>query len=412
MMPGSGKSQRQRFAIRRPSFDLNQRPFIVIWETTQSCDLACKHCRASANPNRHPEELSTDEARALMDQVAAFGKPYPLFIMTGGDPMKRSDLLELVSYGSELGLPVSLSPSATPLLTPSLIKELRRAGLVALSLSVDGSSPEIHDAFRGIDGVFARTLAAWEAARECGLKLQINTTVAKLNLFDLPRIAHLVHGYGAMTWSVFFLVPVGRGTVLEQISAEECEDAMNFLYDAGTVLRVKTTEGHHYKRVVLQRIAIERHGLRPEQVLKLGPTYRTLRDALEPWPAGPTERRTPIEVNAGRGFVFISHVGTVHPSGFLTAPAGALRDDCLTEIYRQSALLNDLRDRGKLEGRCGVCEFGRACGGSRSRAFAMTGNPLAEDPLCGYVPGSFRFADDIEQLTGQRQNRPASPSLG
>ncbi len=412
MMPDTGKSQRQRFAIRRPSFDLNQRPFIVIWETTQSCDLACKHCRASANPNRHPEELSTDEARALMDQVAGFGKPYPLFIMTGGDPMKRSDLLELVSYGSELGLPVSLSPSATPLLTPSLIKELRRAGLVALSLSVDGSSPEIHDAFRGIDGVFARTLAAWEAARECGLKLQINTTVAKLNLLDLPRIAHLVLDYGAMTWSVFFLVPVGRGTVLEQVSAEECEDAMNFLYDAGKVLRVKTTEGHHYKRVVLQRMALERHGLRPEQVLKLGPTYRTLRDALEPWPAGSTERRTPIEVNAGRGFVFISHVGTVHPSGFLTAPAGALRDACLTEIYRQSALLNDLRDRGKLEGRCGVCEFGRACGGSRSRAFAMTGNPLAEDPLCAYAPGSFPFTDDIEQLTGQRQNRPASPSLG
>ncbi len=402
-MPETGGAYAQaRFAIRRPSFDLGLRPFIVIWEITRACDLACAHCRASAMPERNPGELSPEESRSLIDQIAAFGPPAPLFVMTGGDPVKRPDLLELVSYASSRGLPVSLSPSATPLLTPSLVRELRSAGLVALSLSVDGASAQVHDAFRGVDGVFERTLAAWEAARECGLKVQINTTVAKLNMLDLPRIAHLVLERGAMTWSVFFLVPVGRGISLEQLSPEECEDVMHFLYDAGTVLRVKTTEGHHYKRIVLERMALERRGLKPEQVLKLGPTYRALREALDPWPARPSERRTPIEINAGRGFVFISHVGSVHPSGFLTAVGGDVRTAPLAQIYRKSPMFTELRDIAKLQGRCGACEFARMCGGSRSRAYATTGNHLAEDPLCGYVPGSFPFPGDIGELVGKR----------
>lgn len=389
-----------RFPIRRPSFDLGLRPVIVIWEMTRACDLACAHCRACAMAERDPGELSTGESRALIDQVAAFGSPAPLFVMTGGDPVKRPDLLELVSYASSRGLPVSLSPSATPLLTPALVRELRSAGLVALSLSVDGASPEMHDGFRGIGGVLARTLAAWEAARDGGLKVQVNTTVAKLNMLDLPRIARLVLERGAMTWSVFFLVPVGRGIGLRQLSPEQCEDVMHFLYDAGKALRVKTTEGHHYKRVVLQRMALERRGIRPEEALNLGPIYRVLREALEPWPAGPAERRAPIEVNAGRGFAFISHLGTVHPSGFLAASAGSVRNAPLAEVYRRSRMFTELRDLAKLEGRCGACEFARMCGGSRSRAYAMTGNHLAEDPLCGYAPGSFPFRDDIDELIG------------
>jgi radical SAM protein len=411
MAETAGNQGRARFAIRRPSFDLGQRPFIVIWEITRACDLACAHCRASAMPARNPGELTPEESRSLIDQIAAFGPPAPLFVMTGGDPVKRPDLLDLVSYASSRGLPVSLSPSATPLLTPALVRELRSAGLVALSLSVDGSSSEIHDAFRGIGGVFARTLAAWEAARECGLKVQVNSTVARLNMLDLPRIARLVFDKGAMTWSVFFLVPVGRGIGLRQLSPEQCEDVMNFLYDAGKVLRVKTTEGHHYKRVVLQRMALERRGVPHEEVLKLGPTYRALVEGLQPWPAGPGERRTPIEINAGRGFVFISHLGTVHPSGFLTAEAGNVRKAPLAELYRKSRMFTELRDLTKLQGRCGVCEFARVCGGSRSRAHAMTGNHLAEDPLCAYVPGSFPFPGDIEELVGRRRAEPVGAAM-
>lgn len=376
--------------IRRPHFDTAQRPFIVIWEVTRACDLACAHCRAEAIPWRHPEELSTQEGRDLIAQVAAFGPPSPLVVLTGGDPVKRPDLLDLVAFGASLRLPVALSPSATPLLTLSVIRDLRAAGAVALSLSLDGASREVHDAFRGVPGVFDRTLAAWDAALDAGFKVQINTTVTRSTLRDLPGIARLVRQRGAMTWSVFFLVQVGRGAVLPQLDPQECEDVLHFLCDVGTVMSVKTTEGHHYRRVVLQRAAASRDGADPEQVFQLGPTYRRLREALGPWPGGrPAQRRSPMDVNAGRGFVFVSHTGTVHPSGFLPLPAGSIRREPLAQIYRSSPLFCDLRDPGKLKGRCGRCEFAGVCGGSRSRAFAATGDPLAEDPLCAYVPGTF-----------------------
>jgi AdoMet-dependent heme synthase len=388
-------------SVRRPRIDLAQRPFIVIWEITRACDLACAHCRAEANPHAHPDELSGAEARELIDQVADFGQPWPLLILTGGDPMKRRDLSELISYATARHLPVALSPSATPLLTAGLISELRGAGLKALSLSVDGAGPLVHDAFRGIDGVFERTMQAWEAANECGLKVQINTTAVRSNLVELPGVARLVLERGAMLWSVFFLVPVGRGVKLEQISAAECEDVMNFLYDTGRAIRVKTTEGHHFRRIVLERTILERRGIAPETVLRLGATYRALRSALEPWPSSPRERRSPMDVNAGRGLVFVSHTGAVHPSGFLPITADNVRARSLGEIYRESPLFKSLRDITELGGRCGRCEFAGVCGGSRARAFAVGGDALAEDPLCAYTPGTFRFQADLgEPLAG------------
>ncbi len=408
-------------AIRHPKFDVAGRPFIVIWEVTRACDLVCAHCRAEAIPQRNPAELTTAEGRTLIDQVAAFGQPSPLLVLTGGDPMKRPDLAELVVYASALHVPVAFSPSATPLLTADALRQLRTAGLKAISLSVDGASAAVHDAFRGVDGVFDRTMALWEAALQCGLKVQINTTVAQLNLRDLPAIAQMLFERSAMTWSVFFLVPVGRGTRLEQLSPQECEDVMNFVYDVGLALPTKTTEGHHYKRVVLERTLLKRLGVRPEQVLGLGATYYGLRAKLGPMPCGELSRRTPMDVNAGRGFVFVSHVGTVHPSGFLTASAGDVRAKSLNEIYRTSELLNELRDSSLLGGRCGQCEFAPVCGGSRSRAFATTGDALAEDPLCSYQPHSFPFQAELEQImaefpaikaaahpssTGQRDQRP------
>jgi radical SAM protein len=384
--------------IRHPAFDVEQRPFIVIWEVTRACDLACIHCRAQAMPARHPDELTAAEGRALIDQVAAFGSPPPLLVLTGGDPVKRPDLLDLVAYAAGRRLPVAFSPSATPLLTGRVIAGVRAAGAVALSLSLDGSTPASHDAFRGVPGVFDRTLAAWDAARACGLKVQINTTVTGASLMELPGIAHLVRNRGAMAWSVFFLVPVGRGAGLPQLAAEECEDVLHFLYDIGAALPVKTTEGHHFKRVVLQRTILERAGIAPESVLPLGSVYRALHAALGPWPAGHGGRRSPMDINSGRGFVFVSHTGTVHPSGFLALPAGNIRRRPLGEIYRESPAFRTLRNPSMWSGRCGRCEFARVCGGSRSRAYAAMGDPTSDDPLCAYVPGSFPFAQELREM--------------
>lgn len=400
-------SQKPYFpVVRHPKFDVSDRPFIVLWEVTRACDLACAHCRTEAVPTRSLAELTTEEGRTLIDQIAAFGQPSPLLVLTGGDPLKRPDLAELVAHASSQQVPVAFSPSATPLLTADVLRELQAAGLKSISLSVDSTNDDVHDAFRGIDGVFARTMAAWEAALDLGLKVQIDTTVAKLNLWELPSIAQILRERHAAAWSVFFLVPVGRSAQLEQITPRECEDVMNFVYDVGLSIAARTTEGHHFKRVVLQRTVLNSLGLDPEQQLGLGPTYRELRARLGWEPSGDFARRAPLDVNAGRGFVFVSHVGTVHPSGFLTASAGNVRIKTLNEIYRTSKLLNDLRRASMLGGRCGQCEFAPVCGGSRSRAFATTGSALAEDPLCSYRPLSFPFQKELAYVmtAGARLN--------
>ncbi|WP_101790723.1 TIGR04053 family radical SAM/SPASM domain-containing protein [Nonomuraea indica] len=381
--------------LRRVRRDAAHSPFIVIWEATRACPLACLHCRAEAVPDRHPEELSTDEATGLMRQVADFGRPAPLFVITGGDPFERPDLLELIRRARELGLSPAVSPSATPALTPGSLARLREAGAAAISLSIDGATAGGHDAFRGYDGVFTRTMAAWQAAREAGLKVQINTTVTRRNLTGLPDIARLVRDQGALLWSVFFLVPTGRGRALSALSPEEAEDVLHFLYDVGTTVPVKTTEAHHFRRVALQRLILAEHGA--DHAASLGPLYQNLH--LRAQRAGligrSRVRRPPIDVNAGRGFVFVSHTGTVHPSGFLPLGAGNVRDRPLSEIYRSAPLFAALRDADRLGGRCGACEFRAICGGSRSRAYACTGDMLAEEPWCGYEPGSFPYQEDL-----------------
>jgi len=389
--------------IRHPRYDLNERPFLVIWETTQACDLACRHCRAEAKPEQDPLALSFDEGCRLIDQVESFGKPRPLFILTGGDPFKRTDLFELVSYATSKGLPVAVSPSGTPLLTATNLQRLKEAGARAISLSIDGSTPELHDEFRQVSGSFEWTLNGWRAARAIGFKLQINTTVTRYNLFDLPNIFALVRDIGAMTWSVFFLVPTGRAQAEDEISPYDYEAVMNFLYDASKFIGVKTTEGHHFKRVVLQRRILEASGLPVENYLPLNETYYRLKEKLEALTRGspaPADhiRRTPMHVNSAEGFVFISHRGEVFPSGYLPISAGNIRQTSLVEIYRHSPLFQALRDKSRLKGRCGRCEFKKVCGGSRSRAYAMTGDVLAEEPFCVYEPGTFPFTEDVEKL--------------
>ncbi|MBB6121645.1 TIGR04053 family radical SAM/SPASM domain-containing protein [Nocardiopsis algeriensis] len=385
--------------IRTPRHDTAERPFIVIWEATQACPLACLHCRAEARPDRDRGELTEEEARLLMEQVVALGPPSPLFVITGGDPFQRPDLYSLVRHGSEIGLPVAVSPSGTPTLTRESLVRLKEAGARALSLSLDGSTAEIHDAFRATPRVYDWTVDAWRAARELGLRVQINTTVTGHNLTDLPEIVRMVHDLGATTWSAFVLVPTGRGRLLPGLEPHQVEDVLNFVHDAGAFVPARTTEAHHFRRVVLQREVLERRGADHVSALGLGPLYTDLRRRLDALDLPRRRvRRPPMDVNAARGFVFVSHRGEVHPSGFLPFSAGNVRGEELGRIYRSSPLFTGLRDTGQLKGRCGACEFRSLCGGSRSRAFALSGDPYAEDPWCAYRPGSFGHSSEITAL--------------
>ncbi|WP_433226835.1 TIGR04053 family radical SAM/SPASM domain-containing protein [Actinomadura formosensis] len=382
--------------IRAPRHDPADRPFIVIWEATQACPLACRHCRAEARPDRDPGELSTSEAFDLIEQVAAFGSPPPLFVITGGDPFQRPDLFALVRHGARVGLPVAVSPSGTPTLTSENLTGLTEAGARAISLSLDGSNARIHDDFRATRGVYGWTLDAWRDARELGLKVQINTTVAGHNLTDLPEIVRVVHEMGALTWSAFLLVPTGRGKLLPGLDPHQVEDVLNFVYDAGAHIPARTTEAHHFRRIAVQREILRRHDADHVAALGLGPLYKELRHRLEELELPVRRaRRPPMDVNSARGFVFVSHRGTVHPSGFLPTPAGSVRRERLADIYRNSPLFVGLRDPGRLTGRCGACEFRTICGGSRSRALATSGDPYAEEPWCSYTPGSFPYQDEL-----------------
>ncbi len=400
------RSQRDSVTIRQPIYDLDDRPFMIIWETTMACDLACRHCRAEAIPTADPMQLSTQEGKDLLDQIESFGKPRPLVILTGGDPFKRADLFELVAYGTGIGLPIAVSPSATPLLTHENLARLKEAGAKTISLSLDGSTPRIHDDFRRVPGSFDLTIQGCHMAREVGLKLQMNTTVTRRNLFDLPDIFRIAQDHRVFTWSVFFLVPTGRGKVEDEISPAEYEDVMHWLYDTSKLINVKTTEGHHFKRVALQRKVLDMLGHDPVEVLQLGETYRQLRARLgNAAPPAATDRergnrmrRAPMHINAGSGFVFISQRGEVFPSGFLPVSSGNVRQRSLVDIYRHAPMFRALRDPQQLEGRCGACEFRQVCGGSRSRAFALSGNVLAEEPFCTYEPHSFPYQAELRQL--------------
>ena len=352
--------------MMRPDFDQN--PFIAIWETTRACDLACLHCRAEAINWRHPLELNTEESLRLIDQVCDCGNP--LFVLTGGDPMKRHDLFEIIPYAVSKKLRVAMTPSGTPLMTRSVVEQLKDAGLARLAVSLDGSSAAVHDHFRQVPGSYQWTMNCIEYAREVGLEVQINTTVSRHNLTDLERLADLLEQKQISLWSVFFLVPMGRGKVEDEVTADDYEAVFEFLADRylKAPFDIKTTAAPHYRRVLLQRLKQMPAHERPQKLAQAGPIGRA---------AG---------VNEGRGFVFVSHTGEIFPSGFLPVSAGNVRKDSLIDVYRNSPLFQDLRNPDKLEGKCGYCEYRTICSGSRARAYAMTGNYLAEEPFCAYFP--------------------------
>jgi AdoMet-dependent heme synthase len=356
------------------AINFEERPFLAIWEVTQACDLACVHCRAAAQPARHPMELTTEEGKRLIDQIAALR--VPVFVLTGGDPIKRPDLFELIGYSRQMGVRVSLTPSATPLLTQDVVIRLKQAGLARLAVSMDGARAETHDAFRGMTGSFARTLDAIHWANEAGLPVQINTTFSRRNIGEIDNLVALMEKLKIALWSVFFLVPLGRGKLSELLSAEEFEQIFARLHSLSKTASfdIKTTEAQHYRRFVLQQRAAERSAgistSEPERV----------RDAIG---------RAPRGLNDGKGFLFVSHTGEVFPSGFLPLSAGNVRTEPLAAIYRESSLFRGLRDAEKLEGKCGACEFKHICGGSRARAYALTGNPWSEEPRCSYIPRGY-----------------------
>jgi radical SAM protein len=361
--------------------DFNERPYIAIWETTQACDLACVHCRACAQPARNPLELSTGEAKGLIDQIAEMR--VPVFVLTGGDPLKRPDIYELVTYAHGCGVHTSMTPSATPLLTREAIAQLKACGLARLAVSLDGSTAEIHDAFRRVPGSYRWTMDAIRWARELNLPVQVNTTITRRNLSDFDSVVHLLGMLDIVLWSVFFLVPTGRGTTSDLITAEEFEMVFEKLYKISGRVKfdIKTTEAQHYRRFLLQRRAEEKNQGQA--------SARTQVPAAEAFPAalgGDGIARAPRGLNDGKGFVFISHIGEVFPSGFLPLAAGNIRRERLANLYRDSALFRTLRDSSQLKGKCAACEFKEICGGSRARAYALTGDPLAEEPCCVYQP--------------------------
>jgi radical SAM protein len=385
--------------VRLLHHDAGERPFIVIWEVTRACQLACTHCRADAITARNPFELTTGEGRRLLDDLASFGSPRPLVVLTGGDPFERPDLPELVAHGTSVGLSMALSPSVTDRLTRPVLVELHAAGAKAVSLSLDGATALTHDSFRGVDGVFEATLKAARMVRDVGLRLQINTTVTRANVHELPRMLASVLELGASLWSVFFLIPTGRGKVLEPLRAAEVEEVLHWLHEVSTLVAIKTTEAPHFRRIAIQRAAaLARHtrtdGVTPDDVtlddvFAPGPLRLRLREDTAAVLTGAEESRLPrppIDVNSGRGFAFVDHVGMVYPSGFLPIAVGSVRDQSFPQIYRDSELLQGLRNPDGFGGRCGRCEFRDVCGGSRSHAYATTGDPLAEDPGCVYLP--------------------------
>jgi radical SAM protein with 4Fe4S-binding SPASM domain len=346
----------EAFSMMR--FDFDDRPFIVIWEVTRACSLACRHCRAEANLSRHPLELNTEESFRFIEQVERC-RP-TLFVLTGGDPIRRLNLESLIRHATNRGLRVSLSPSATPEFAAANLDEFKEAGVERISLSLDGASRKTHDQFRGVAGTWNWTMEAIANAALAEIPIQINTTFTRQNLREFDEFVRLLDEIRPALWSVFQLVPTGRGKTDDLLTAEQMEHLFERLARlSGTApYDIKTTEGQHYRRVVLQQT----HG------------------------AKPSGARAPLGINDGKGFVFVSHTGNIQPSGFLPLTAGNVRQDELLDVYRHSPLFRELRNPSLLKGKCGRCEFKTVCGGSRARSFAMTGDYLGEEPLCVYQP--------------------------
>ena len=357
-------------SVKPEGWAYNRSPMIVYWELTNACGLACRHCRATAMPDAAPGELTTTQAIALLDDLLGFagpGEALPHVVMTGGDPLRRADLPELIAAATQRGIGVSLAPAVTPLLTRERIFWMKEVGIQAISLSLDGSTAAYHDGVRMVPGTFDATLEALDTAAEAGLPVQVNTLVTATTAGDLPAVFELLSGHTLQQWSLFFLISIGRGTELTELAPGEAERVLAWAQKVGrdAPFRVKTTEAMQYRR--LGAAALLRAGKTKEEV-----------------EAHPMARA--FGIRDGNGIVFVSNLGDVTPSGFLPLTVGNVKERSLVELYRDHPLMRSLRDPGQFKGRCGACEYHDWCGGSRARAYAWTGDPLESDPLCPYVP--------------------------
>lgn len=367
-------SERKYHDQRMVHADFDKAPFTIAWEITRACAFACKHCRADAQHGRDPLELTTQEGFQLIDRLAEFGSP--ILIFTGGDPMMRRDLYELIAYSTEKGLRCSLTPTATSLPTVERLQQVKEAGIRRIALSLDAPSSQVHDEFRQVKGSWDRTMRILHNADKIGLSVQVNTTVSTFNHLLLPEMVPFVEEVGAVQWSVFFLVPTGRAQAKWLITAEEHERLFNWLYDLSVdaPFDIKATAAPMYRRVAIQRRKAEMKDGQSVTFQGAGFQYA---DGLH---------RPTKGVNDGNGFMFISHLGEIMPSGFLPISAGDVRNDDVVDVYRNASIFRDLRDYSKLKGKCGICDFRDVCGGQRGRAFGITGDYLETDPSCLYEP--------------------------
>jgi AdoMet-dependent heme synthase len=354
--------------------DFDQAPFTIAWEVTRACAFACKHCRADAQHTPDPRELTTAESKQLIDRLADFGSP--ILIFTGGDPMMRRDLFELITYAADKGLRCSLTPTATALPTPERLKKAQEAGIRRIALSLDAPRPEIHDDFRQVQGSWERTMKILHNAQTIGLSVQVNTTVTSFNVDLLPDMVPFIAEVGAVQWSVFFLVPTGRAQAHWMITPEQHEQVFHWLYDLSqkAPFDIKATAAPMYRRVAIERRRAETDATSTVTFQGAGFQYT---DGLN---------RPTKGVNDGNGFLFISHLGEIMPSGFLPISAGNVREQDIVSVYRTHPLFKALRDPNQIKGRCGVCEYRDVCGGQRGRAYGLTGDYLESDPACKYEP--------------------------
>ena len=353
-------------AHRAAHHNYSRNPMLVYWEMTQACPLACRHCRAEAVSTAHPDELTHAESLDLLRQIAAFDiKPH--LILTGGDPLQRADIYDLIDEARRLGLTVSVTPAATAELTTEVFSKLKARGIDSVGLSLDGSSAARHEAIRGVAGCFDWTIDAIHKAAQAGFPIQVNSLVSEETADDLPAIYELLKAHKIMRWSLFYLIAVGRGKELQPVTPERGEELMHWTHKLTETapFAIKTTEAPSYRRVALN--AMREAGFTGAEIEQT-PVYRG------------------FGIRDGHGIIFVSNQGHIYPAGFLPLTTGNVRVDNLVDVYRDSPIFQALHTPSTFRGKCGVCEYRTLCGGSRARAFAYTGDPLGSDPFCPYEP--------------------------
>ena len=398
----------------KPTSKKEFKPRLIFWEVTKGCNLRCIHCRATATELMSPDDLPTGRALNIISQIADYGNP--ILVLSGGEPLYRHDIFQLAEYANSRGLRTALATNGT-LVTADVAQRIKDTGIKRVSISLDGADAATHDSFRGIPGAFEAAIYGMKNLQRLGVSVQINTTIARHNAHQLPDVLALARRLGADALHTFLLVPVGCGVDIaaeQMVPPEEYEQMLNWFYDQSLTgdIEMKATCAPHYFRVARQRRAADKMAGRevPPPIAhhppsnEIGPTDMTMPGStgisLKPG-GGPPVGHTghpgghPTDMNAmtkgclaGTGVCFISHEGEVFPCGYLPALAGDLRKQSFAEIWDNSAVFASLRDDDNLKGKCGCCEFRHVCMGCRARAFAATGDFLAEEPFCVYEPGT------------------------